>query len=111
MKQKRLIWISLAGILLMAGTALFLFFQFIRPIGSGPAGPAVGREPFSGMWTTRPVMLVGLGDSVTAGFGARDLLNFGYNENHIVTAGYSINELVREGLSLRVVDRKGFHNA
>lgn len=71
MKQKRLIWISLAGILLLAGTALFLFFQFVRPIGSGPAGPAVGREPFSKMWTTRPVMLVGLGDSVTAGFGAR----------------------------------------
>jgi lysophospholipase L1-like esterase len=31
----------------------------------------VPREPFSASWTTRPVLLVGLGDSVTAGLGAR----------------------------------------
>ncbi|HEX9045555.1 MAG TPA: SGNH/GDSL hydrolase family protein, partial [Verrucomicrobiae bacterium] len=49
----------------------FLFFQFVRPVGSGPAGPSVDRESFSKTWTTRPVLLIGLGDSVTAGFGAR----------------------------------------
>ncbi|MBI3857204.1 MAG: SGNH/GDSL hydrolase family protein [Planctomycetes bacterium] len=41
-----------------------------QPVGSGAAGPAVPREPWAKPWTTRPVLLVGLGDSVTAGFGA-----------------------------------------
>jgi lysophospholipase L1-like esterase len=39
------------------------------PVGSGPAGPAVDRAAFDGPWTDRKVLLLGLGDSVTAGFG------------------------------------------
>lgn len=42
-----------------------------RPIGSGPAGPPVSREPFVAPWTNRPVHILGLGDSITAGLGAR----------------------------------------
>ena len=42
-----------------------------HPVGEGPAGPPVSREVFTDVWTNRPVLLVGLGDSVTAGFGAR----------------------------------------
>jgi len=54
---------------------LITYFQLHRasprqPIGDGPAGPPVAREPWTKLWTTRPVVLVGLGDSVTAGFGA-----------------------------------------
>lgn len=70
-KPKRIILIVLFGLALIAGAAAFLFFRFARPIGSGPAGPAVARESFSQPWSSRQVMLVGLGDSVTAGFGAR----------------------------------------
>jgi lysophospholipase L1-like esterase len=71
MKRKRIIWVLSTGLLLIAGMAAVLFFQFARPQGSGPAGPQIVREHFSGSWSSRPVLLVGLGDSVTAGFGAR----------------------------------------
>jgi lysophospholipase L1-like esterase len=70
-KVKRIFRVSLIGLGLMAGVAAWLFFQFARPTGSGPAGPQVARETFAQPWTTRPVLVVGLGDSVTAGFGAR----------------------------------------
>ena len=57
--------------MLIAGAGAWLFFRIALPVGSGAAGPAVGRDLFSSTWTGRPVLLVGLGDSVTAGFGAR----------------------------------------
>ena len=69
--RKRILSISLAGLALIGSLAAFLFFHYARPVGSGPAGPLVSRESFSTIWTRRPVLLVGLGDSVTAGFGAR----------------------------------------
>ncbi len=59
------------GIILIAGTAGFLFFTYRPSIGSGPAGPSVESKLFTSSWTTNRVLLVGLGDSVTAGFGAR----------------------------------------
>ncbi len=71
LKFKRLLWFLLVGLGLIAGAAVWLFFQFARPIGAGPAGPLVAREAFAKPWIARPVLLVGLGDSVTAGFGAR----------------------------------------
>jgi len=70
-KTKRILSILLIGTLLIAWAGAWLLFKFARPVGSGPAGPAVNREAFSRPWTGRPVLLVGLGDSVTAGFGAR----------------------------------------
>lgn len=69
-KTKRIFAIVLVGLFLIVGMGTWLFFQIARPFGSGPAGPAVSRELFSSAWTSRPVLLVGLGDSVTAGFGA-----------------------------------------
>jgi lysophospholipase L1-like esterase len=70
-KSKRLIAILTTGVVLI-GTALFyLLICFVHPAGHGPAGPNVSRNLFSSPWTGRPVLLVGLGDSVTAGFGAR----------------------------------------
>ena len=71
MKRKRIILVLLAGLALIVGMAAALFFQFARPEGVGPAGPEIARKSFSKPWSTRPVLLVGLGDSVTAGFGAR----------------------------------------
>jgi lysophospholipase L1-like esterase len=70
-KTKRIIAIVLVGLLVIAGMGGWLLFEIARPFGSGPAGPAVSRDLFSSAWTSRPVLLVGLGDSVTAGFGAR----------------------------------------
>lgn len=54
--------------LVVAGYLGYLCYHF--PEGSGPAGPAVARESFQSPWTQRQVLLLGIGDSVTAGFGA-----------------------------------------
>jgi lysophospholipase L1-like esterase len=70
-RSRRIILILLFGLAIIAGVAAFLFFRFARPIGAGAAGPVVARESFSKTWSDRQIMLVGLGDSVTAGFGAR----------------------------------------
>jgi len=69
--RKRIGFIVLAGLVAIGGGAAYLFFQLARPVGSGPAGPAASRESFSSAWTGRNVLLVGLGDSVTAGFGSQ----------------------------------------
>jgi lysophospholipase L1-like esterase len=50
----------------------YLQFYIARPIGSGPAGPAVSRDPFEKTWTEQPVLLLGIGDSITAGLGAKN---------------------------------------
>lgn len=67
---------AVCALLTVIGLAGGYYFGFCRPIGRGPAGPAVSREAFQKPWTTRPVLLVGVGDSVTAGFGARK--NYSY---------------------------------
>src|SRR6185437_16522041 len=69
--KRRLKIIFILGLVLVIAAASYLFFWFYLPIGNGPAGPAVSSESFAKQWTNRPVLLIGLGDSVTAGFGAR----------------------------------------
>jgi lysophospholipase L1-like esterase len=69
--KRRLKTIFATGLALVIAAAAYLYFWFIVPIGNGPAGPAISRELFAQPWTNRPVLLIGLGDSVTAGFGAR----------------------------------------
>ncbi len=49
-----------------------LYFNIYLPQGKGPAGPDVPAEPFSHIWSEQPVLLLGIGDSITDGFGARD---------------------------------------
>jgi hypothetical protein len=72
-KQKRLarrLWrLAAIGMVLVLAAAAYLYFSFYRPVGSGPAGPAVQREAFAKPWTKHKVLLLGLGDSVTAGYG------------------------------------------
>jgi lysophospholipase L1-like esterase len=64
-------------VLAFAGAGLLLLvlaiweFCYRQPPGEGPAGPAVPSSEFTEVWTTRPVLVVGLGDSITAGLGAR----------------------------------------
>ena len=74
-------WYSLRKrtLLIMPIIALFLFIiavgkfslltYFITP-GEGPAGPQVSPEYFKEIWTDKKVMLIGVGDSITDGFGA-----------------------------------------
>ncbi|HML75617.1 MAG TPA: SGNH/GDSL hydrolase family protein [Anaerohalosphaeraceae bacterium] len=42
----------------------------VRPMGEGPAGPAIAAESFTLPWSDQPVVFLGLGDSVTRGLGA-----------------------------------------
>jgi lysophospholipase L1-like esterase len=55
-------------LLLLLGWYAYLCYHF--PAGSGAGGPNVAREPFQRPWTRRKVLLLGIGDSVTSGFGA-----------------------------------------
>ncbi|MEN6450455.1 MAG: SGNH/GDSL hydrolase family protein [Thermoguttaceae bacterium] len=69
MKMRRLLILLGIAILLSAVTAGYYYLVYARPEGSGPAGPGVPPAAFARTWTTRKVLLLGLGDSVTAGFG------------------------------------------
>lgn len=55
---------------------VFHHFALKRPPGSGPAGPTVPRAAFAQVWSERPVLLLGLGDSITEGFGASPGKNY-----------------------------------
>lgn len=48
----------------------FLLGRFKRPMGVGPAGPSVAIDSFQKAWSRNQFVLIGIGDSVTAGFGA-----------------------------------------
>ncbi len=69
-RGRRVRWLLLIGMLAILGSLGFRHYWFARPVGEGPAGPAVPLEPFQRTWADRPVHLLGLGDSVTAGLGA-----------------------------------------
>ncbi|HRX81241.1 MAG TPA: SGNH/GDSL hydrolase family protein [Pirellulaceae bacterium] len=70
-KRNRLCWILLIGAVLIAGAVARITFWHWRPVGEGPAGPVVSRDAFRQEWTTQEVLLFGIGDSVTAGLGAK----------------------------------------
>lgn len=70
-RPKRLLVIVGAGAVLLLAARAVQYFWFELPVGSGPVAISVPREPFGGTWSTRPVLLLGIGDSVTDGFGAR----------------------------------------
>ena len=59
------------GGLLVGGALWYIIFHVRRPVGEGPAGPDVPTESFQQPWSTQDVLLFGLGDSVTAGLGAK----------------------------------------
>ncbi|MBI3923089.1 MAG: SGNH/GDSL hydrolase family protein [Armatimonadetes bacterium] len=67
--KRRLVLVS-AGLTLIYVVLFYYHLRVRRPVGSGPAGQSVRREAFRRHWTDRPVLLLALGDSVTAGFGA-----------------------------------------
>jgi lysophospholipase L1-like esterase len=65
----RLASLAVVGLALLGCVLAYEHYWLARPIGEGPAGPVVPRKPFATAWTARKVLLLGLGDSVTAGFG------------------------------------------
>lgn len=69
-RRQRYAMLFAIGVALVAAVLFYRHFWLEHPISSGPAGPAVPRFQFSDVWTTSPVLLVGLGDSITDGFGA-----------------------------------------
>lgn len=68
--RKPLLAILVSGALLIVLAVFYVRYFIARPIGTGPAGPDVPAAPFEATWTDRPVVLLGIGDSVTAGLGA-----------------------------------------
>jgi lysophospholipase L1-like esterase len=61
--------ILLIGLVLALGICGYWYFWLARPMGEGPAGSAVDAVAFQHVWTDRKVLLLALGDSITAGFG------------------------------------------
>ncbi len=100
-KKGRRIWLLLGiglglTLLVLAYNALFLS----RPIGVGPAGPSVDPIPFQRIWTERPVVVLGIGDSITAGLGAKNS-SHSYFQRVIENPEDDFAEL--QGVSLRGV--------
>jgi len=77
----------------------YRYFWLSHPIGTGPAGPKVSPALFSQPWTERKFLLVGLGDSVTAGFGARH--GYSYLDRLVTNPEDEFEEML--GVSLRAV--------
>lgn len=70
-KRRRVLrWLLVTGLVLIAVGLTYKRYWLELPMGSGPAGRTVPLEPFQQPWTDRQVLLVGIGDSVTAGLGA-----------------------------------------
>ena len=56
----------------LIGLVLAVACSWFRPsVGGGPAGPSVPGGLFATEWSSGEVLLLGIGDSVTAGYGAR----------------------------------------
>ena len=68
--RKRLVAILSIGVLATCCVWFYTQYFLLRPMGSGPAGPAVDKSAFSSEWSQTSVCLIGLGDSITAGLGA-----------------------------------------
>lgn len=78
-KWKKLILLgSIAALLLLfLLTGLYNYkIPHLLPVGCGPAGPNVPREAFQKVWTRQNIMLTGIGDSITRGYGAKAGLNY-----------------------------------
>ncbi len=69
-RRRRLALLLAIGSMLIVGVLGYIALFMTRPIGSGPAGPAVDGTRFGRVWSEKPVVLLGIGDSITAGLGA-----------------------------------------
>ena len=67
--RRSLIFIVIGSVLCFSGWAYTRLF-LLPPKGSGPAGPKVNATAFKEIWTERPIQILAIGDSITAGLGA-----------------------------------------
>ena len=65
-----LVMIYAVGIVVLAAAWVWRHYFTEHAIGAGPAGPAVARESFQRVWRDGAVVVLGLGDSVTVGYGS-----------------------------------------
>ena len=70
MMKKKGLWAATLALLVCCGVWGLGFRLPVRPVFPAPQDVPSADELFQKPWTERPVLLVGLGDSVTAGFGA-----------------------------------------
>ncbi len=98
---RRRVWslAVLAALLAALGVVVAAKWGFPPAAGAGPAGPAVPREPWSKPWSDAPVLLVGIGDSITSGVGAPP--GRGYFDRLAANPEGEFPEL--QGISLRAV--------
>ncbi len=68
LRRRILLWIVVGVAVIAMGVAV-RHFWLSWPEGEGPAGPPLPREAFSRVRSTRNVFLLGVGDSITAGYG------------------------------------------
>jgi lysophospholipase L1-like esterase len=68
LRSLKCIVVAIVAVVLIIG--LFLYFNIYLPLGEGPAGPDVPASPFNTVWNEQTVLLLGIGDSITDGFGA-----------------------------------------
>ncbi|NLK41285.1 MAG: SGNH/GDSL hydrolase family protein [Planctomycetes bacterium] len=68
----RVVILAAVMVVLSCGYVAWRFYNAVRvrPMGDGPAGPPIASEPFEHKWHDGPVVLIGLGDSITRGLGA-----------------------------------------
>ena len=59
------------AVIIIPGSLGYIEFFLSRPVGAGPAGPVVDSALFRQAWTGRRVQVIGVGDSITAGLGAK----------------------------------------
>jgi len=83
----------------VALTVLFALSACDRPKASKPVLPAVPREAFSRQWSERQVFFIGIGDSITDGYGAPE--GRGYFD--LVARGSDGDEPDMKGISLSAV--------
>lgn len=69
-RTERLMVLVVVAVLAALAAVHYARTSRMPPTGSGPAGPAVPLGPFRRVWHEGEVVLLGLGDSITRGFGA-----------------------------------------
>ena len=69
--KRRLKSLLLVALLVIPGSFAYIEFYLARPPGEGPAGPTVNADEFQSIWSDRQIQLIGIGDSITAGLGAK----------------------------------------
>ncbi len=67
---RRLGLICAAGALLLGAAWIWKRYFLVHDMGEGPAGPPIALDSFHQTWRDGPVVLLGLGDSVTDGYGS-----------------------------------------